>query len=902
MTANNPIGHTGPTGEDRIDEMMALLRPVVEVSPRLFPFRQRRPVISLEATDPQSVSEAVQVAEEALRQHRGIPYARLEADQLSTAEAMLDAATLGWSAPNGPALRFPTYTALRAVLNMQLPEGDADRRRAAIRRQLLKSHAEDVGSESFAAVLGVTGTLLSFGGSRLTGFFADWLFWVGFILLCALLALFIWRALRLFRMQWLLWRNGQHRWVSDHLAHLHPETRSKQPPADKADSERLANQLLVTAVLRDLWWSYWRLRRIWKWPIAYPVLLVSPPVVPTSGGAAAEDSGPLVTLLREHVATRRSPLVMVIAGTPPSAARELPGGGDVKPVARWRELLGTGPRKLPGDPVWRVGLSSMPAPVRRDWLRAREWWEWGFLWWLASVLTIAAGMVIPAALATPSGCGGDQQSVQEVSTELIGYRLCGEPIADLPGDTLQPHAVQRLRTYQRLIFDENLRVDHLPAIETTRRQVLTLVAVSVLTTTPGDKDSSVMAEAEGLAGVYAAQYAINHTPGDGPFLKVAVANAGGRSAHVDKLMARLKPLLSQPSVLGAVVTVNSTIAVKSALDGIKDLPVTLVSPTMTADYIGKDRARFYQMITPNMQQATLVVDYVRRVYPGRRLVDVYPQPSSDDLYVSSLKIDLDTQARAKVKRVGFFQDVKWDGSASLSAHCDSNEVLFYGGRYTDFGKFVNQLRFDCGSQLPPLIADDSTARLLSDSKLASQVSPKVPVALVTKSLVLSCRQLEVPSFVQAKPIPDAVPPRVRFRDDIRSVLQRCMPNEPTSTNPTSVDDAAALAGGWAAASYDATRVLHWAIGQSMGPNKNPIMVADDAAKLLNNGTLPFGVTGPIAFKERVAADGRISLYCIQDLQAAFQTGDPAGAAVEVMREGNGYPADRVPKATACGPA
>jgi ABC-type branched-subunit amino acid transport system substrate-binding protein len=891
-------------------------------------------VISLEATGPRPVAvlraEAYEVAEKALRR-LDIPYARPRTDQWRTVGDMLDAATDAWSdTAKGPALRFPTYAALRGVLSLDLSEVAPARRPAAVWRQLLWSRSEGDGRESLTTGLGAAGTLLSISGTRWTsGMAANVLLVIGYSLLGAAVAPLFRRVFLLGlvgRLQWLWWRNGQRGWIWDQLLRLHAQARSTPSPAGTATTQRLPNRLLVDAVLLDLRRSYRRSRWLASWPTVYPVLVIPP-------GPAAADTGPPVTLLHAQVRTPRSPLVTVVAGPVP-LADGWAGGGDVQPLERWRERLGDSRSGVPGQALWRIRLtptpsgmtpsppvpaSTTPSPTVR--LRDRLWWESGPLRSLAAVtvllvLTVAT-VTIRSVLAPPvATCGADQQSVQDVvddthgqppgPAQLIGYRLCGEPFADPPGPTLQAAAVERLRGYQRDIFAQNQWVDARPATEITRRQVLTLVAISALTTVPGDRGSSVMAEAEGLAGIYAVQYAVNHAPGDGPFLKVVVANAGGRGAHADRLVALLKPLLASAkldhrhAVLGAVVTVNSTTTAQDALAGITDLPVTLISPTMTGDNFGARLPRFYQMITPNAQQATLVVDYVRKVYPGRQLVDIYPAPAPSDLYVRSLKTDLETQAGRPSRQRVDFRAEEWALGASLTAHCDGGEVLFYGGRYNDFGAFVSQLNYDCPGRIPPVIADDSTSRLLSDGNLAAQIPAKVPVALATKSLPLTCGQLDIPAFAGATagPAPGGVPPRAQFQRDIRDALHRCVPNERTSDA-----DAAGLAGGWAAASYDATRVLHWAIGQNMHPDDDPTTVADRTAQLLKNGTLPFGVNSPVAFNGgNVAVDGRISLYCIQNLPTAFHAGNPADAAIEVIREGKAYPADRTgPTPTPCGP-
>lgn len=944
------------------------------LSARWWRARQRmrgRPVVWLEPSEAApatggAAQEASTVARAALAR-LGVRYARLGTSQPTKVRAALAAAVSAWRgsadvAPGG----LRTYSDLLRALDVDLSEVDLSRHRAVLRRSMFGGPGVPGARDNFVAWLVAAGTTLQITMVPLTqGTTAAVVLWLGLALLGVAVLSPLGRVVPLLRLQWLWYRCGQPGFVWDRTPSWHPTARRGDPvdgPAEPAEAGELLDTLLVTAVVRGLRWSYRRWWRPGNWPTGYPVLLAEP-------GPGGARTSPLATILRAHTGTEGSPLLLVVAAAPGEAVAtgEAVAAADpaedraaAVPLARWRERLAVWPPARPDERVWRLLLPAGSAPdlpppavgagrTAGGPVRSRAFWERPSRRWFAVFSAVGLAVVGSAVMvdvvggpacdpdnpghqrvwradATPSQVSGQGpgSATAPARTEEIGYRLCGSPFADPVTNTGQDDVIARLRRYQQLIFAENLRVDDESRGERRRRQVLTLVAITALTTRPADTpaqpnrygldiSNSVMPETEGLAGVYAAQRAINEASDDGPLLKIAVANAGGRGAHAAELFTALERLLdSDTSVLGAVVTLNSSNNVRSAISGVSDRPFTMATPTMTADGIGDGLPHFYQMISPNGQQAEVVVDYVRTVFSGARLVNVYPRDTpSGDLYIRSLATGLDRASRRAGRSVRLHEET-WSDSGDLHRYCGnryrpnkrSGDVLFYGGRYNDFGRFANDLVRACGARLPPLIVDDSTARLLSDNSLAAQVPTTLTFTLATKSIPLSCARLRAPGFVEAVgPVTHGPPPRRRFRDDIRA-LDRCTPQ---ATNPAK--DAAGLAGGWAAASYDATRVLHWAIGGALRPGDQTAhvdreRVTREVDRRLTGGTVPFGMNSPITFdNDRVSSDVRVSLYCVRDLSRAFLIGSPVDAVVEVMRSGTDYPADRpAPRPSACMPS
>lgn len=858
-------------------DLAALLRAVIEVPPRPVRIRQRRPVICVEVAageQPPPRAElrerAYQAADEALSQVDARP-ARPGDAQRGTVRGLLTAAIGDWRLAGRVPTAFPTFDAVCRALDAELSSSKQ------ARGLLLGGRPEIL--KDLGGWLGLIGAVLALSQSPWAASFAVVLAGAGYAgLVCVLVAL-VYAVVPKLRAAWrlrLLWRATGQRgwWMWKHLAQWHPGPSRAE----------LADQLLAHAVLHDLRRAYGRPFRLGGWPPACPVLLL-----PAEPAAL-----PLAILLDAQLATARSPLVLVTAGTVDRAAGE-PALGP----APWLHGPGGRPGRIPAQPaVWRVQLPVAPAPPSPVRLRGRRLWESPLVHWSVVGVLLVTGAGFVVSYASAPACEQSWE-IPRNTTQVIGYRLCGQPFSD-PDKGAVP---ERLRKFQQHIFAENARVDQVADGES--RPVLTLAAITALTTT-GD-GASVMAEAEGLAGVYAAQHTINHQPGDHPLLKVAVANAGANGAHLDLLLKNhLNPLFARTkdAVLGATITVNSTRTVKRALGQLKDQPLTLVTPTMTADDIGAGVPGFFQMITPNAQQAKLVVDYVRSVYRGRRLIDFYRAPSDpttarEDLYVETLAQQLALAAKATVgsARPVEFDEKPWALGERLEDYCTGRDVLFFGGRYLHLGEFLTQLSRDCKGGKPPVVADDSSSRLLSDREGQQQLPADVPIALATKSIPLDCAKLSLPSVANATAPGLPVAPRAAFRDSMRAALKRCDPN-----GGKQLDDEAGLAGGWAAGSYDAVRVLFWALSAAQRPGLPARQIADDARRRLREGPVPFGVNSQIVFNaERVAAGRRISLYCLWKPSVAF-AGDasPASRVIEVMRDGRSYPDDgQAPSPSAC---
>ncbi|HEX5740239.1 MAG TPA: hypothetical protein VFY17_01650, partial [Pilimelia sp.] len=622
------------------------------------------------------------------------------------------------------------------------------------------------------------------------------------------------------------------------------------------------------------------------WRTAYPVLvLVDRP-----------RSAALAALREAHARDPRALTVLTERTAPRSRAR--PAAGWEAYRTPWRD--GTDPHR-----PWELALGAAAArslaavtagpaarPARR-WERVRNRYAAALV---VTVLALAAGGVAHRVLVWSCRPGVAGENVEVDAGEEIGYRFCGRPFGG---------SASRSAPYQRLIFAENRRVDALRAAD-PRRPLLTLVVLTALTAPRADSPHSQVGESEDLAGVYAAQHGTNHTA-DGPLLRVVVANAGAASYKIEQAAALLRELLeADPSVFAGVVTLDSRYAVQQALRRLDSPRFAMITPTMTADGFGSPLPHFFQMIAPNAAQARLVRAYVDAVAPGARLVDVYGTPADGDLYVTTLRTALRAAfGPARFASLEWFRSSEREPRGAkdrLRAYCGrAGHVLFFGGRYTDFGDFAWDLVDTCNGRVPLVIADDSTSRFIVDRRLAATAPPGLAVVMATKGVLLSCRRLLDPTFAQAGAgeAGRGLAPRKQFRTDVQQALRRCLDAGAREQGDEFTD----LTGGWAATAYDAVRLLLWADRQLRHDTPRETR-ADGMVRLLAGaGPLALGVNSPIQFDARRVTDTRrTSLVCLRDLSAAAATHAPGDVAVEVMRGGAAYPTDgAAPEPVTCPP-
>ncbi|GGK22481.1 hypothetical protein GCM10010124_13760 [Pilimelia terevasa] len=889
-----PRAGGGPAGEPP-HPLAALLTAVTAVDRRR---RLARPVVALATAPPGSADLVGAVGALLDAAAPRVAHAVVDAAAHPEVRGLLDAAVAQLERPGSGwrPLPFPRYRDVVAIADLRLTAAGVDRRAAAVRAAIGPPNTgAPRATEPMVSMLTAAGTVAALsagqaGGTRLS----TALYALGVALLCVVLGLAARRLWAVVGPRWRLRRLGRRGVGVERGAGVLAEATTWTADAvasarDPAAARLRRDRVLVAAFLADLraahgrrWWGNWR--------TAYPVLVLGD----RAGGPAA------AALLGGHAASADARALVVVTDRPHPDAR-------YRPLAQWEAYRApwaggadaTRPWALTLDAAAVAGLAAATAgPVARPPRRAERARNRLLAAALGAGLLAGTGVVAYRSLVWACRPGVSGENVVTVDGQEVGYRLCGAPFGG---------AASRSARYEKLIYAENRRVERLHREQPGRRP-LTLVLLTALTRPSGDARTSQVAESEDLAGAYAVQLAANNDgPSGGPLLRLAVANAGAASRLVDHTVTRLGALLAaDPTVRGGVVTLDSREPVKRALARLDPARFVMISPTMTAEDLVETLPRFFQMIAPNSMQAELVRRYVDRVAPGARLVDVYragaEDPDNRDAYVMTLRDEL-------ARRFGpRFRQWRWtrpgeppgpgrDGPMTPALCGGTNQVLFFGGRYTDFRDFTWDLVDTCNGRIPLLVADDSTSRFIADRDLAASAPPGLAVVMATKSVLLSCRRLLDDRFAGATagPAGTGVAPRLQFRRDI-AALQRCAGAERAGERADELTD---LAGGWAATSYEAVRLLHWAAWRADPPQPGTAAagpLAERMAAVLHGGTqqvpLPYGVNSPVRFDaDRVSRNRRTSLVCLRDLTAAAVSGTAADLAVEVARQGTAYPAD-----------
>lgn len=636
------------------------------------------------------------------------------------------------------------------------------------------------------------------------------------------------------------------------------------------------DRLLAGAYLADLAsaWHPGLWQPVWWYGARrkdYPILIIGPgPVRP----------GPVDVLLDAyHRLARRS--VVLVLPEPLRLPAAMPG-----PVVRLPATAGppTGERPAARTALWR---------------RPRLYRVLGGALLVITVF-LGSGVGLPAAFAALDPCTWEEAEVTELGDERIGFQVCGEvPFwrADGWGDKLSTGAEDG--TWEDQIYAENLQVSRRAA---DGRETLTMLVVTSLTRR--DRGSSVVPETEGLAGAYAAQREINENA-QIPQLRLAVVNAGDRGLLIADALDLVAGYVAEPRhrVVGALTTVDSTTVSKTALKRLDDAGLVQLTPTMTADRVGADMKRFYQLISPNALQTEMVVRHAISKARGNRRHASFVFAAPDDrlrrdgvegdqrdLYVQTLRDGVRKQQGRLADAGMSLQEITWQvPGGDLSPACttpDRYSVVFYGGRYTEFTEFVEDLHNDCAKAEPPeLIGNSSVSRFLMDPGLAADVRHGEAVTIATRGPLLSCPQYTEKALDSAD-----VRRRRDFADAIDRYLGRCGDRAPNGGGSD------ALAGGWTANAYETVSLLH-AAARRDNSTGDPATGADAIgsvrdrthATLNGNEIADMGVVSPVNFVDRVGSQS-VWLYQVRDLRTAFDGGkSPAeGSAKPVACMGDPY--------------
>ncbi|MEV8440800.1 hypothetical protein AB0425_25775 [Actinosynnema sp. NPDC051121] len=653
-----------------------------------------------------------------------------------------------------------------------------------------------------------------------------------------------------------------------------------------------ARRLLVHAFLRDLRDQFRRVPlRVQPWRgTAYPVLTVA-------GVSASNAGGMLLSLMARVREDQDDPLTVVTIepshGNQPSNDDEL-GTADSysrtrirlaemqAALQRWRlDPNGTG-YVVAVPALDHTTAAMVTALVPRRETPRPPWFAHPAAVSLVPVL-LAGGLAAVGLRSFVMDCaplhvGPGRIDVSRDSGECVGY-------SDHRGQLFGSDP--DLRAAQEVIFTENEQVENELATR-LNHPVMSLVYFGTLTKPDGDGgDQTFAAEREELQGVALAQRRANtaaRTNADSPYLKVLVAN-GGQNMRAAPLVADKLTALrtSDSTVLGVVGLVESRSTTKTAIEALEGTDLPIVAPTLSADRIGELSSHYLQIAAPNRDQADMVVRYVTQVLEKKKLFNYYTfgprkaEQAGGDLYVNTLRDDL--KSSSQQYNVGY-EELFWTGQSLRDVCSDryTDGVVFFGGRYSEFAEFVQELYLTCSNFHPILIGDDSVNRYLANPANRAGAPPSLKMTYVSKGSLAFCDNL-----VKAT---DSA--RQYFLADIRGMYDRCQID---SMEP--VGERVGLA-------YDAVLLLvrttqDLVEGKSSKTAPSPLAVYDR----IRNATEPYiGVTGPLTFgQDGVAKNKHLALLCVADIPGAFKPNSPV--LERVFETGNRHQTDEAATKQPC---
>ncbi|MGW7041853.1 hypothetical protein ACWGDT_03845 [Streptomyces avermitilis] len=552
-------------------------------------------------------------------------------------------------------------------------------------------------------------------------------------------------------------------------------------------SEQVA-KLLVHAFLEDLRRSF--RRRPWRpggWRhTAYPVVQIRSWESPTASRTllrlveqVRDETGRLVPVLLVHVAGRPD------GGPVPSAPADALRMTDLHAIDRnqwapvsYRSRLARrtsaptarvrGRRRLWADgeaDAERVPASAVvtaPAP---------PWFSRPVVIVTACLLLFVPGAVwsgrylgIPGCLHRPFAA---DVVVRDVGGECIGFSDgAALTFNNQPGQ-------ENLHYIQERIFAQNRDARKAWEESGRRRPYVTVVYLGTLTgraTQAGEE--AYAAEREGLEGIAAAQYiGVRATVNTSsvPLLRIVIANAGFQMKHADLAVDMIARLARQPSdapVIGVVGPVESRTASAVALRHLNRVGLPAIAPALSADHIDSNSNLYFQISPPNRDQVHLLSAYARRKgWKGLHIYVTFGEKSSrkDDLYVATLLDDL----KKEFKGTSDLTYTKWHPGRSMQHECDYRGMLFFAGRWSEYGDFLAGLRQACRNNDWPrhLVADDSVNRYMANKTLRKTAPDNLTMLYVSKSGLATCASLRRPDpdvgqFLAAVQAPDLLsPPR-----------------------------------------------------------------------------------------------------------------------------------------------
>ncbi|NKY86066.1 ABC transporter substrate-binding protein [Nocardia veterana] len=528
--------------------------------------------------------------------------------------------------------------------------------------------------------------------------------------------------------------------------------RLAEPMRRRENAEQIA-KLLVNAFLEDLRAAY--KRTLWRpsgWRrTAYPVALLDH-VTPGDGAdriirfvnEIRNETGlfdPLVIMARiegsaETPAARFADLGVTVDGETRDPLRLWWADIDARRRHRdtdsWYLTLPL-PDSLSG-PLPRFERSDLAYPPAPPWAARRSV--------VAAVALLPVVALVAAAVAVgepriAAGCtawpwrSGVDVTVR--GTECIGLSTTAAQIfSDDP----------ELDEMQREVFHQNAVADRLRH-DNPRRPLVTLIYFAGMTYI--DRNGRYPhAQAEELAGLAVRQRWANRQGGASePLLRIVIANGGTTMRYatwvVDHQISRL--VRSDPTVAGVIGLDRSTAETRRAIARLGQLGVPTMATTLSADGLEEVSPLYFQPVLPNSMQAKLIAEYVRGARnpdgsPRYGKVYVYTSDDPADIYVRTLNNDLRQELGDRFGEVAPWTDQgQIPGRPMPCAAGDRpSDLLFFGGRNPDFGPFVSAVAQHCGAAMPPILANDTATRAVSDKLVQSSAPIGFPVHYVAKGV------------------------------------------------------------------------------------------------------------------------------------------------------------------------
>lgn len=154
---------------------------------------------------------------------------------------------------------------------------------------------------------------------------------------------------------------------------------------------------------------------------------------------------------------------------------------------------------------------------------------------------------------------------------------------------------------------------------------------------------------------------------------------------------------------------------------------------------------YFQPVPDNHAQAELVAEYAAgaRNADGTRRYDkvtVYAPTDRDDIYVRTLADDLEAVLAQRHMLGDVYTWSEQQQIYGLPLPCAPADpdaprtLLFFAGRNPDFGPFVNVAAQHCGDAPPPILANDTATRAVSDKLVQNAAPIGFPVRYVAKGV------------------------------------------------------------------------------------------------------------------------------------------------------------------------